>query len=142
MQYPIRLLRQLYSKYKIIFFLIFVIILFSVMHSKINENFITFGDYPKTTELPLLHDNFPTKTKISLSENKSNDLFEMTTIYPSNSKEINNIKELKTPDNGKCLPAELCNAIYDIKPVQQNNEMQPEPHDWNNTRVGYFSPAI
>jgi hypothetical protein len=40
----------------------------------------------------------------------------MMPIYPANSLKINNQKEWASPDNGTCMPADFCDAIYEPNP--------------------------
>jgi len=137
MWFPVLLLRRLYKKQKFILLAILVIILLRNMRAK-RESFITFGDYPDTVDLPLLNGVYPIKKDSKLSAGGRDKLYELYPVYSSNSPDINNIKDWKTPDNGNCSPAELCNAIYDIKPVQSHESIQYPTDPWNNKRVGLY----
>ena len=137
MFFPVFLLRRLYKKQKFILLAILVIILLRNMRSK-RESFVTYGDYPNSVDLPLLNGVYPIKKDVKLSQEGRDKLYELYPIHPANSPDINNVKEWKTPDNGNCSPAELCNAIYDIKPVQANSVIQSPTDPWNSKRIGFF----
>lgn len=138
MFFPVLLLRRLYQKQKFILLAILVIILLRNMRAKRKESFITYGDYPNSVDFPLLNGVYPLKKDIKLSQESRDHLYELYPIHPANSPELNNVKEWKSPDNGNCSPAELCNAIYDIKPVQAHPEIQSPSDPWNSNRIGFF----
>jgi hypothetical protein len=137
MWFPVLLLRRLYQKQKFILLAILIIILLRNMRAK-SESFVTFGDYPRTVDLPLLDGVYPIKKDMNLSSQGRDKLYELYPVYSSNSSDINNIKDWQTPDNGNCSPAELCNVIYDIKPVQAHESIQSSSDPWNNKRIGFY----
>lgn len=139
MFFPVLLLRRLYKKKKFILLAILVIILLRNMRArKETETFVTYGEYPQTVDSPLLSDIYPVKKQPKLSTEGREILHKLYPIYDSNSKELNNIKDWSSPDNGNCSPAELCNSMYDTIQVEKSSEVKSPLNEWTNTRINFY----
>ena len=114
------------------------------------EHFSNFGEYPKDTMYPLLYEDYELKKKHygELSQKKYSDNYEYYPINSSDSLKTNNIRTWKTPDNGKCSPAEFCDVLYSEKTEKnqyayggeisnENNVLGPQP-EWSNSRINYY----
>lgn len=139
MFFPVVLLKKLYQKKKFILLAILVIILLRNMRAtNETETFLNYGDYPQTVDQPLLGDIYPVKKQPGLSSEGRETLHKLYPIYDSNSKELNNIKDWSSPDNGNCSPAELCNSMYDNIQVKESSEVKSPSNEWNNTRINFY----
>jgi hypothetical protein len=105
---------------------------------KCNEHFENIG----SAESHLLN-SYPANKRISVdSENYSHiwKYYPMTTMG-SFEQITNNFKYYRNPDNGKCVPAELCGDFYhDINIKPDINIVKPLPPVSNDsgTRIGYY----
>lgn len=126
-----------------IFYAIILILLVSylVNNQTINEGFsLSPGDYPKSDDKAIL-DDYPQIGKNDTSQNNYSDIWWHFPIFKLGSYEqiTNNIRYNKNPDNGTCIRADFCGAIYkDIK--NKSNIVKPLPpaEEGDGARVGYF----
>jgi hypothetical protein len=102
------------------------------------------GDYPTSTELPILTDSFPYTGKKDVSRNTQSDIW---WHYPrfkvgSFTQITNNLKYPNNPDNGDCRPSEFCGALYKDKQISSNisKPLPPSPLvTTESVRVGYYT---
>jgi len=100
------------------------------------------GGFPKSETDVLVQDFYPPIGKNQLSNNTSNDIWWHYPIFTLGSyKQItNNIRYSNNPDEGTCMPASMCGALYHEKQAASNYVKPLPPVDpASGTRVGYFS---
>ena len=100
----------------------------------------TPGVYPVAVDKPLL-DSFPLTGQTEVSDKNYSDIW---TEYPEFSKSsydqtTNNLRYVKNPDNGTCIRADMCNALYKNK-ENKSNIVTPLPpaEEGAGARVGYY----
>ena len=99
------------------------------------------GIYPNAQTDVLLKDIYPAIGKNELSNNSANDIWTEYPIFQLGSyKQItNNIRYPDTPDEGTCMPASMCGALYENRKIGDNMVHQlPPVSDNGGIRVGYF----
>ena len=132
----------LYIVLKIIYFIIDII-------TYKNEGFTNYSleqsmknAYPESQTNVLVQNTYPPIGKNKLSNNTSADIWQDYPVFPLGSYEqiTNNIRYPDNPDEGTCMPASMCGALYHDKNTG-NNIIQPLPPVKNSsgTRVGYFN---
>ncbi len=132
-----------------IFFLLILIILalglpFIFNINSVLENFSLnqfSGDYPSAQTQVLLQDTYPTIGKNQISNKTANDIWREYPVFEVGSYEqiTNNIRYPDNPDDGRCTPASMCNALYYNKKMGNNVITQLPPVNTDSgTRVGYF----
>ena len=93
----------------------------------------------------LLDGVYPTTNNSEITDNGSNQIWkDYSPIVEVGSYEqiTNNMKHFKNPDDGKCMPASMCNVLYENKDVPSNVVKPMEPvNDTCGTRVGYFTTS-
>lgn len=101
------------------------------------------GDYPVALDNVLVQDIYPITGKNGVSTETSNKMWYHYPIFEVGSyKQItNNLKYPNNPDTGRCMPADVCGALY--KEFQkETNYIDPlppvNPDCSNSARVGYF----
>jgi len=77
------------------------------------------------------------KNPPELMNQGSADIYKNYPVFPAGSVEINNLRYWKTPNNGKCSPAEFCGAYYNEKQMPINTLLAPNP-EWGKERVNYY----
>lgn len=91
----------------------------------------------------LLDGVYPTTNNNEITDNGSNQIWkDYSPIVEVGSYQqiTNNMKYFKNPDDGKCMPASMCNVLYENKDVPSNVVKPMEPvNDTCGTRVGYFT---
>jgi hypothetical protein len=125
------------------------------------EKFSLIGEpglYPKSEENYLVQESFPRIKEIGISNNGSNDIWRNYPIFKLGSYDqiTNNIKYPDNPDEGTCMPASMCGALYQPKEIlgphgygvnndgnplqlKSNYTVKMLPIEPNlGTRVGYF----
>lgn len=117
-----------------------IILVYILMKNKGTKVFegLSPGEYPRDQTFPLLYEDYPLKQpKMELSKLGSEQLYKFYPVFPANSTKINNIRYWKTPNNGKCSPAEFCGAYYGEKSIPINVVNPPVP-EWGPDRVNYY----
>jgi hypothetical protein len=136
---------------QIIFLLIIIILAISMPlffnFSDIIEGYSNYeleqsiGIVPNSQTEVLIQDTYPVIGKNELSNNTSQDIWWHYPVFKLGSYEqiTNNIKYPNNPDEGTCMPASMCGALYKKKRIQNNviTQLPPITSD-NGTRVGYF----
>jgi hypothetical protein len=103
------------------------------------------GDYPAAQTEVLVQDTYPSIGKNQLSDNTASDIWWHYPIFTLGSyKQItNNIRYPNNPDEGTCMPASMCGALYHEKFLKSNYvEPLPPLNPDCGTRVGYFDTNI
>jgi hypothetical protein len=102
------------------------------------------GEYPREVDEPLLYPEYPKITtgygvvlKDTNSENNSK-LYPVAANLANYDQATNNMREWVTPDNGSCMPAGMCGALY--APKTPAEYVVPEPLPLSNParRVGFY----
>jgi hypothetical protein len=103
------------------------------------------GTYPSAQTEVLLQDTYPAIGKNEISNNTANDIWWHYPIFELGSyKQItNNIRYPNNPDEGTCMPASMCGALYHEKQLKSNYvEPLPPVNPDCGTRVGYFDTDV
>ena len=101
------------------------------------------GDVPKS-QTEVLVDTYPQIGKNQLSDNSAYDIWWHYPVFELGSyKQItNNIRYPNNPDEGTCMPASMCGALYHEKFLKSNYiEQLPPVNPDGGTRVGYFDTS-
>ena len=137
---------------QIVFLLLLIILAlglpFIFNFSKLYENFSNYSLDQATGRLPdaqtqvLVQDTYPPIGKNQISNNSANDIWQHYPIFElgSYAQITNNIRYPDNPDEGTCMPASMCGALYHDKHIG-NNDIKPLPPVKPDcgTRVGYFA---
>jgi hypothetical protein len=103
------------------------------------------GPYPSAQTEVLVQDTYPAIGKNEISNNNANDIWWHYPIFELGSyKQItNNIRYPNNPDEGTCMPASMCGALYHEKQLKSNYvEPLPPVNPDCGTRVGYFDTDV
>ena len=134
----------------IIFLVVVTLPLFFNMSKKTNsmEGYSNYtleeasGAIPSSETDVLVQDTYPITGKNGVTDNTAADIWRDYPIFPVGSYDqiTNNIRYPKNPDNGTCMPAGFCGALYKDKELH-SNYITPLPpvNPECGTRVGYFS---
>lgn len=103
------------------------------------------GIVPDSQTKVLVEDTYPSIGKNEISNNTSADIWWHYPVFKLGSYEqiTNNIKYPNNPDEGTCMPASMCGALYKDKHIK-SNVIKPLPSISPDcgTRVGYFTTDI
>jgi hypothetical protein len=107
---------------------------------------VDFGEFPSSTTSVLVQDTYPVIEKKGISNDSGADIWSDYPIFTLGSYDqiTNNIRYPDNPDEGTCMPASMCGALYHKKNIG-NNYVEPLPPvntDCNGARVGYFDTYI
>jgi hypothetical protein len=102
------------------------------------------GEYPREVDEPLLYPEYPkiaTGYGVVLRENNSTNnskLYPVAANLANYDQATNNVRDWVTPDNGSCMPAGMCGALY--APKTPAEYVVPEPLPLSNParRVGFY----
>ena len=101
----------------------------------------TEGIYPVSVDKPIL-DDYPLIGKNETSNNNYSDIWSNYPVYEIGSFEqtTNNLRYINNPDNGQCIRADFCGALYNNKKDDKSNIIVPLPpaEEGEGARVGYF----
>jgi len=103
------------------------------------------GKYPKAQTEVLVQDTYPAIGKNQLSNNGAQNIWRFYPSFPVGSYEqiTNHIRYPNNPDEGTCMPASMCGAIYHDKHVGNNYVTQLPPINPDcGTRVGYYTTNV
>jgi len=119
-----------------------LVLIYILMKNKPIEGFLTPGEYPREQTYPLLYEDYPLKKpKMGLTNLKSEKLYKYYPVFSAESSNNNNIRYWKTPNNGKCSPAEFCDAYYGAKSIPTDVINPPVP-EWGPQRVNYYEACV
>jgi hypothetical protein len=100
----------------------------------------TEGIYPVSVDKAILND-YPLIGKNETSNDSYNDIWKDYPVFSLGSyKQItNNLRYHKNPDNGTCIRADFCGALYRNKKTKSNIiKPLPPAEEGDGARVGYF----
>jgi hypothetical protein len=103
------------------------------------------GEYPREVDEPLLYPEYPKKTAgygVVLRENNSENnskLYPVAANLANYDQATNNVREWATPDNGSCMPAGMCGALYAPKAPAEYKVPDPLPMNHPTRRVGFYA---
>jgi hypothetical protein len=104
-----------------------------------------YGSFPKAQTEVLVQDTYPAIGKNQISDNNASDIWWHYPVFQLGSyKQItNNIRYPDTPDEGTCMPASMCGALYNERFLKTNYiEPLPPLNPECGTRVGYFDTDV
>ena len=103
----------------------------------------SMGNYPDSQSNVLVKQTYPPISGNQLSNDTSNDIWWHYPIFKlgSYSQITNNIKYPNNPDEGTCMPASMCGALYKEKHTGDNyiKQLPPVNPDCGKIRIGYFN---
>ena len=106
----------------------------------------TMGNFPQAQSEVLVQNTYPAIGKNELSDNTSSDIWWHYPIFKLGSYEqiTNNIRYPHNPDEGTCMPASICGALYHDKFIKSNyvEPLPPVNFKCDGPRVGYFNTDI
>jgi hypothetical protein len=137
---------------KIVFLLLLIILGLSLPlifnFSNILEGYSNYsldqsaGKFPSSQTTVLVQDTYPPIGKNQLSNDSANDIWMDYPVFQLGSYDqiTNNIRYPDNPDEGTCMPASMCGALYHDKKTGDNyvKPLPPVNPDCG-TRVGYFT---
>jgi hypothetical protein len=142
-------MQYLYGLYFLIILLLIVIffpyipVLHNCQEMFSNYNLNNAGILPDSETLPLLYDSYPLTGSKSFSNKNYGDIWWEYPIFPEPSfKQItNNLRYRRNPDDGTCIRADFCDALY--KNIENKpNYIYPLPPaplvTPNSVRVNYY----
>ena len=104
------------------------------------------GEYPREVEEPLLYPVYPKKAGpeygVVLRENDSTNnskLYPVAANLANYDQATNNVRDWVTPDNGSCMPAGMCGALYAPKAPAEYKVPDPLPLGHPARRVGFYA---
>jgi hypothetical protein len=100
------------------------------------------GKFPSAQTTVLVQDTYPPIGKNQISNDSASDIWQYYPIFQLGSYDqiTNNIRYPDNPDEGTCMPASMCGALYHDKKTGDNyvKPLPPVNPDCG-TRVGYFT---
>lgn len=129
-----------------IIFLTFLLIagLYLAPFIKVSEGFsglLSPGNFPMSDDKVILND-YPQIGKNETSNNNYSDIWFKYPVLPIASFEqiTNNLRYHDNPDEGTCIRADFCGALYYNKKDEKSNIVKPLPpaEEGSGARVGYF----
>ena len=117
--------------YPLLFIIISILISYYLLDN--SEGYINLAD----ADDPLLKNFYPVKKSEELSMLDYSQEWKEYPILPAGSYEqkTNNIRYWKNPNNGTCIPPEICNSIYNDRKLSDHPVVAP---CGTGTRIGYF----
>ena len=103
------------------------------------------GEYPRDVDEPLLYPGYPKKTTgygVVLRENNSENnstLYHVAANLSNYDQATNNVRDWVTPDNGSCMPAGMCGALYAPKAPEEYVVPEPLPMNHPQRRIGFYA---
>ena len=109
-----------------------------------SEDRIPSGEYPREVDEPLLYPTYQKKGAgygVVLRENNSENnssLYPVAANVSNYDQATNNVRDWVTPDNGSCMPAGMCGALYAPKAPEEYKVPEPLPLNSSERRVGFY----
>jgi hypothetical protein len=126
-------------------FLTFILVvgLYLAPFIKQNEGFSSLlpGNYPISDDRVILNDYPQIGKNITSNDNYSDIWFDYPVFSLGSYKQItNNLRYYRNPDNGQCIRADFCGAMYHDNKDTKSNVVLPLPpaQEGEGARVGYF----
>ena len=110
-----------------------------------NYNLANPGSYPSMDNVPLLTGDYPYSGSKTVSNNNYNQIWWHYPIFRVGSyKQItNNLRYYKNPDEGTCIRADFCGALYKDKKNKSNITLPLPPAPVTQyPRVNYYNTNI
>jgi hypothetical protein len=132
------------SIYFVLALIILLIILSNLMSlfKKSREGYhnLSPGYFPIDVDVPILHEEYPLKQHMGLS----NNTYEMNSSYypifdSSYEQHTNNVRYWSTPNNGMCSPADFCGGLYKNKKIDVPKTPTSISLDSHDIRVNYYA---
>ena len=105
------------------------------------EGFNNEGLFPKSVDKAIL-DDYPLINKNKTSDKNYDEIWWHYPVFSVGSYEqiTNNLKYHYNPDNGTCIRADFCEAVYGNKKHIKSNIVStfPPAEEGSGARVGYF----
>jgi len=92
------------------------------------------GSYPLSDDKPLLYDVYQVKPHPGVTKDGIENIYKEYPIQPANSVETTNYKYWLSPNNGTCVPSEICNGLYEDLPSLPK-EAPLVPPNWSDKRL-------
>jgi hypothetical protein len=116
-------------------------VLNKVFNKGLNEGLSNMGNFPNSVDKVILND-YPQIGKNTTSNKNYSDIWWNFPIFSLGSYEqiTNNLKYRYNPDDGTCVRADFCDAMYYNSNDTKTNIITPlcEAQEGNGARVGYF----
>jgi hypothetical protein len=134
-------------KYSIIGFFLFLLII-PLLFNKFAESFqpdilAINQKYSQVEDEVLLQDDYPVTKNMGVTKNSASTIWWNYPIFKvgSYAQITNNLKYPNNPDNGQCMPAEFCGALYENKPNMPTNFVNPLDPVPNcpGARINYYT---
>ena len=98
------------------------------------------GSFPIDVDVPILHEVYPLKENMGVSDNT----YEMNSSYypifgSSYKQHTNNVRYWSTPNNGMCSPADFCGGLYNNKKIDVPQTPMSMSLDSPDIRVNYYA---
>jgi hypothetical protein len=103
------------------------------------------GNFPNAQTEVLVQTTYPPIGKNQITNNDASDIWKDYPIFELGSYDqiTNNIRFPKNPDEGTCMPASMCGALYYDKIIGSNYvEPLPPVNPECGNRIGYFYTDI
>jgi hypothetical protein len=102
---------------------------------------IAMGPVPESQTQVLVQDTYPPIGLNQISNNSASDIWMDYPVFQLGSYDqtTNNIRYPDNPDEGTCMPASMCGALYHDK--KQVDNSVSEAVDNNGTRIGCFTTS-
>lgn len=100
------------------------------------------GDFPESQSQVLVQDIYPSIGRNEISDNGSANIWWHYPTFKLGSykQETNHIRYPNNPDEGRCMPASMCGAVYHEKKIGENViDVLPPVCPDAGTRIGYFA---
>lgn len=102
------------------------------------------GAFPAAVTDVLVQDTYPITGKNGITDNSASNIWREYPIVKVGSYEqtTNNIRYPSSPDEGTCMPASMCGALYNRKNIGSNIiEPLPPVNSTCGVRVGYYTTS-
>ena len=139
--------KNINNLFKIVFFCVFFIFIFQfIVQIKKQSGFSNYnlaepGAFPSSVDLPILNDVYKYTGSKTVSNDSYPDIWWHYPVLKTGSyKQItNNLRYYKNPDEGTCIGADFCGALYEDKKNKSNiiYPMRPVPPG-PGPRVNYY----
>jgi hypothetical protein len=105
----------------------------------------SYGAYPSSQTEVLVQDTYPRSSLNGISNKTASSIWwRYPTFQLGSYKQItNNIRYSNSPDNGRCTPASMCDALYTEKQLKSNySQILPPVNPDCGTRINYYTTDV
>lgn len=119
----------------------------SFFFTPVRENFLSHllepGAFPESVTKPLLQGDYPLqKAGAGLSDLDSRSMSAFYPVFPNSYlQRTNNVRYWATPNNGTCIPANMCGTLYEDKKIDIPQFPPIIPFSSKDTRVNVYAYA-